>query len=108
MNEEEIEARFTGLRIALAFAIKVASRTPADLNHNVATLKEIESLIPPAAHPALKNELRGVLTALTRLPVKDPSADQHSHGVRLLAMEVQAAEDTLTDLLFKRSPISPT
>ena len=39
MDDEEIEARLNGLRIALAFAIKAASPTPSDVTNAVAALK---------------------------------------------------------------------
>ena len=77
MNDEELEARLNGLRIALAFAIKAASPTPSDLTNTAAALKEIVSSTPSAAHPVVADELRGVLAALTRLPVRDPAGDQH-------------------------------
>ena len=99
MDDEELEARFSGLRIALAFAIKAASPTPADVTSHVAALRDIISLIPKEAHPAVTDELRGVLTALTRLPVRDPASDQHAPGVRARQLVEQAAGDPPADLL---------
>ncbi len=99
MDDEEIEARLNGLRIALAFAIKAASPTPSDVTNAVAALKEIVSLIPSAAHPAVKDELHGVLVALTRLPVRDPAGEQHSPGVRGRQRLEDATSDPPSDLL---------
>ena len=99
MDDEELEARLNGLRIALAFAIKAASPTPSDVTNTVAALKEIVSLIPSAAHPAVKDELRGVLVALTRLPVRDPAGDQHPPGLRERQLVDHATSDPPSDLL---------
>lgn len=76
MDDDEIFARFAGLRVALAYAIKAACRSPADIVHHQEALREIESLIPSSAHPAIREELDGVIHALTRMPVRDPS---HAH-----------------------------
>ena len=99
MDDDELEARLNGLRIALAFAIKAASPTPVGVTNNVAVLQEIVSLIPSTAHPAVKDELRGVAMALTRLPVRDPASDQHSPGLRTRELVEPAASDPPPDLL---------
>lgn len=99
MDDEELEARLNGLRIALAFAIKAASPTPSDVTNTVAALKEIVSLIPSATHPAVKDELRGVLVALTRLPVRDPAGDQHPPGLQERQLVDHATSDPPSDLL---------
>ncbi len=82
MDDDEIFARFAGLRVALAYAIKAASRSPSDIVHHQEALREIESLIPSSAHPAIREELDGVIHALTRMPVRDPSHAHDATGTR--------------------------
>lgn len=78
MDDDEQRARFSGLRVALAYAIKAASRSPAELAHHREALREIEGSLRPAHHPAIREELEALIAALTRLPVRDPAHD-HDH-----------------------------
>lgn len=73
MDDTELQARFAGLRLAVAAAIKAACRGPADLAQQVAALREVEAAIPGSVHPAARDEILGVITALTRMPVRDPA-----------------------------------
>ena len=99
MDDDELHARFAGLRIAIAFAIKAASRTPADLNHHVATLKEIENLFPASSHPAARQEIQGVVAALLRMPVRDPGSLQQASPRRNEAATELDVEVAPRDLL---------
>lgn len=99
MDDTEIQARFAGLRIAIAAAIKAATRSPADLGHHIAALREIEALIPPTVHPAAKEELVGVITALARLPVRDPAGGQQQATAPALPHPDRAIADLPIDLL---------
>ena len=76
MDDDEIAAHLAGLRIAMAFAIKATCRNPAEVQTRVAALQDIVGLIPASLHPGVKDELDAVITAMGRLPVRDPSVQQ--------------------------------
>lgn len=80
MQDDELHARFAGLRIAIAFAIKAASRTPLDLSHHIAELRQIESQFPPGTHPGATEEFDGIIKALLRMPVRDPGHGHPTQG----------------------------
>ena len=95
MDDDELYAHFAGIRVALAFAIKVASGGPAAINHNLAQLREIEAMIPSTLHPAVREEIEGVIAALNRMPRHID--DHHAPGASMRLEDVVG--DVPKDLL---------